>query len=104
VEKSTLQKQTEQNTVLQDVNKKQQTCKDHKSVKCVGKPFLQQHIEQKLAQENVKNVYNLKVENAGCYYANGILVSNCDSEAMFGSEIIEEGSKPQRITVIKRPF
>lgn len=27
-----------------------------------------------------------------------------DAEAMMASEIIEEGSKPQRITVIKRPF
>lgn len=26
-------------------------------------------------------VYNLTVEKAGCYYANGILVSNCDSAA-----------------------
>ena len=24
-------------------------------------------------------VYNLTVEKAGCYFANGILVSNCDS-------------------------
>ena len=26
-----------------------------------------------------RTVYNLQVENAGCYYANGKLVSNCDS-------------------------
>ena len=25
------------------------------------------------------DVYNLTVESAGCYYANGILVSNCDA-------------------------
>lgn len=27
------------------------------------------------------DVYNLTIENAGCFYANGILVSNCDSLA-----------------------
>ena len=27
-------------------------------------------------------VYNLTVEKAGCYYANGVLVSNCDSAAV----------------------
>lgn len=27
----------------------------------------------------IRKVYNIKVDKAGCYYANGILVSNCDS-------------------------
>ena len=29
-----------------------------------------------------EDVYNITVENAGCYYANGILVSNCDAATM----------------------
>ena len=33
------------------------------------------------ANSNIIPVYNLTVEKAGCYYANGILVSNCDSAA-----------------------
>lgn len=40
---------------------------------------------QSIAQKNVKqnqdegvNVYNITVKEAGCYYANGVLVSNCD--------------------------
>jgi hypothetical protein len=31
--------------------------------------------------EEKKPVYNLVVKDAGCYYANGVLVSNCDSAA-----------------------
>ena len=27
----------------------------------------------------IRDVYNLSIDRAGCYYANGILVSNCDS-------------------------
>ena len=33
------------------------------------------------ANSNIIPVYNLTVKKAGCYYANGILVSNCDSAA-----------------------
>lgn len=49
-------------------------------------------------------VYNITVENAGCYYANGILVSNCDSAAMFTSEIIGEKSKPRKAKPVRRIF
>ena len=38
--------------------------------------------------ENAKDVYNITVEDVGCYYANGILVSNCDCATM----VIERGS------------
>ena len=40
------------------------------------------------AIENAKDVYNITVEDVGCYYANGILVSNCDCATM----VIERGS------------
>ena len=33
------------------------------------------------ANNDIMPVYNLTVEKAGCYYANGVLVSNCDSAA-----------------------
>jgi len=36
-----------------------------------------------------KKVYNLKVENSGVYYANGILVSNCDSLASLIRQMID---------------
>ena len=37
---------------------------------------------------NARDVYNITVDAVGCYYANGILVSNCDCATM----IIERGS------------
>ncbi len=52
----------------------------------------QEKIEQNIlkniekSQEDIlpkrENVYNLTVKDTGCYYANGILVSNCDTLAM----------------------
>lgn len=46
------------------------------------------------------------MDNLTLYNASGRNVNDDapDSEAMFSSEIIEEGSKTQRVTVIKRPF
>ena len=46
------------------------------------------------------------MDNMTLYNASGRNINDDapDSEAMFSSEIIEEGSKPQRITVLKRPF
>jgi hypothetical protein len=47
-----------------------------------AKDIIEQHA-QVPAQEDLdmKKVYNLKVEPYGVYYANGILVSNCDTAA-----------------------
>lgn len=60
----------------------------------------------------VRELYPLKsdmglfMDNMTLYNASGRNINDDapDSEAMFASEIIEEGSKPQRITVLKRPF
>ena len=53
-----------------------------------------------------KSDMGLFMDNLTLYNASGRNVNDDapDSEAMFSSEIIEEGSKPQRITVFKRPF
>ena len=53
-----------------------------------------------------KSDLGLFMDNLTLYNASGRNINDDapDSEAMFSSEIIEEGSKPQRITVIKRPF
>ena len=51
----------------------------------VEKNLTQKEIgEENTAQNRVQieDVYNITVENAGCYYANGILVSNCDTASM----------------------
>ena len=53
-----------------------------------------------------KSDLGLFMDNMTLYNASGRNINDDapDSEAMFSSEIIEEGSKPQRITVLKRPF
>lgn len=111
VEKSILQKCVGQNIVQVLVGKKQIIFQKQKNVSFAEKNFIPQDIKQKLVQNNaetnisgkIKPVYNLTVEGIGCYYANGILVSNCDSLAMMSSEIIAEKSKPLKPVVIKRP-
>ena len=54
----------------------------------------------------LKSDMGLFMDNLTLYNASGRNINDDapDSEAMFSSEIIEEGSKPQRISVIKRPF
>lgn len=57
-----------------------------------GNTFLQKHAHVlaqqnmaggiQLSEKDVKPVYNLTVEQDGVYYANGVLVSNCDALAM----------------------
>lgn len=91
------------NIVLVNANKRHATTQDQKYVKNVEKNFTQQVTEQNNV-ENVEPVYNLTVENAGCYYANGILVSNCDSLAMFTHEIIDGGSYTPKAIPMIRPF
>lgn len=100
VNKNILQNKLIKNIVLLNANKKELTCNTQKFAKYVEKNFSLQVISLRLVQENVKEVYNIKVKDAGCYYANGILVSNCDSAALFGSEIIEENSQPQKAEVL----
>ena len=53
-----------------------------------------------------KSDMGLFMDNLTLYNATGRNINDDapDSEAMFASEIIEEGSKSQRITVLKRPF
>lgn len=53
-----------------------------------------------------KSDLGLFMDNMTLYNASGRNINDDapDSEAMFSAEIIEEGSKPQRITVFKRPF
>lgn len=107
---NTLPNNLSPNIVLQIANKKQTTTANPKSANFVEKNSMQPHTEQKLAQESAKEnceekpVYNITVENAGCYYANGILVSNCDSLAMFTAEIVTGKSKPIKPTILQRPF
>ena len=100
VKKNILHIKINKNIVQQNVNKKEQIYQNLKYAKYVDQHSTQHLINQELAQENAKIVYNLKVKDAGCYYANNILVSNCDSEALFSSEIIEENSQPQVAEVL----
>ena len=104
VEKNTLQRQHLANIVVQNVNKKHVIIRKYINAKYVEKNLEQQVIIPKLAQENAKPVYNLKVQGAGCYYANHKLVSNCDSAGLFTKEFVEGSSKPQRVKPIFRPF
>lgn len=102
--KNILQKYKDKNFVLQNANKSKITYLNLNNAKFVEKHFLQQVISQEHVQENVKVVYNLKVEDAGCYYANDILVSNCDSAALFTREIIGGRTQLAKIKPIFRPF
>ena len=64
------------------------------SANCVRSAITEKELEKKeeITQsailkdvENIEraNVYNIKVEDVGCYYANNVLVSNCDTMAMY---------------------
>lgn len=96
VEKNTLQEWQCQNIVQYNVKEKQSIIENQENALCVEKNFTQQEEVPKCVQENVelkiKNkkipVYNITVENAGCYYANGILVSNCDSLASLFTNVL----------------
>jgi hypothetical protein len=45
----------------------------------IGERKIQKSGKQFNKEEKKKSVYNLTIEDAHCYYANGILVGNCDS-------------------------
>lgn len=72
--------------------KKPKSPEKHESVNivekslCVSKQksndFVQKGVQTSLKREMQDAVYNITVENAGCYYANDILVSNCDAMVM----------------------
>ena len=47
-------------------------------------------------------VYNMTVEHAGCYYANGVLVSNCDSAAMLAQLL--KSMTGNKVQAFVRPF
>lgn len=68
VEKSTLvQEKSKQNTVVKNVEV--DTMKN-------------------TSEKELKRVYNLKAKKYGCYYANGNLVSNCDSLSGLATEVL----------------
>lgn len=52
--------------------------------------------------ENKEPVYNLTVEKAGCYYANGILVSNCDSASCIARYYDAKRGTPYQSPFFKR--
>ena len=81
------------------VRLRQEITKKKNNAHNAEKFFIHQVKEVKLAQKNVKKnkdkkqkklkaVYNITVEDAGCYYANGILVSNCDSLASLFTNVL----------------
>lgn len=94
-EQNILQKLDLQNIAQFNAKGKHATIEKQKNVLSVEKNFMQQDKEQQCVQENVElntkeiiPVYNITVENAGCYYANEILVSNCDSLANLFTNVL----------------
>lgn len=51
-----------------------------------AKDVTTQNTQENIEEESRKKVYNIKVEDVGVYYANGILVSNCDT-LMYGIQV-----------------
>jgi len=43
--------------------------------------IIQGNLEDEIQITTKRKVYNLEIEDDGCYYANGVLVSNCDATA-----------------------
>lgn len=84
-----------QNIVQYNAKENPLTIKKQKNALYVKKNFTQQEKKLNTVQANVEKkednkipVYNITVENAGCYYANGILVSNCDSLASLFTNVL----------------
>lgn len=81
------------------INFKERNSRNSQSIKCahfVEKNSTQnreEHSVQGHAQTKAVDVYNLKVKDAGCYYANGILVSNCDAFSMAVSLYKDAGGR-----------
>ena len=69
VKKNIFQKSKDKNIVVKLVQEKEIKNKEEK-------------------EQRIKAVYNITVEGAGCYYANGILVSNCDSLASIFTNVL----------------
>lgn len=70
--------------------------------------FVVKSAEKNIDGKNAKKkeiVYNLKTKKYGCYYANGILVSNCDSLAgLFANVLGVKGNYGKAISNISREF
>ena len=58
----------------------------HAVTQLSAKDVTTQNTQENIEEESRKKVYNIKVEDVGVYYANGILVSNCDT-LMYGIQV-----------------
>lgn len=58
----------------------------HAVTQLSAKDVTTQNTQENIEEESRKKVYNIKVEDVGVYYANGILVSNCDT-IMYGIQV-----------------
>ena len=95
VENNILPKWEQPNIVQYNVKEKLVITEKNKNVLSAEKNFIQQQQSENIVQLNVEKnikkkipVYNITVEDAGCYYANGILVSNCDSLASMFTNVL----------------
>lgn len=63
-----------------------------------GQDFAVQAVKKKHGGVEKKKVpvYNLTVSGAGCYYANGVLVSNCDSAACIARHYDRKSGTPYK--------
>lgn len=100
VKKNTQQEWQQQSIARSHANKKQLFIEKIGYVKSAKKYFTQPTTQESYAHQNAEKstleckekkkipVYNLTVEEAGCYYANGVLVSNCDSLANLFTNVL----------------
>lgn len=58
----------------------------HAVTQLSAKDVTTQNTQENIEEESRKKVYNIKVKEVGVYYANGILVSNCDT-LMYGIQV-----------------
>ena len=58
----------------------------HAVTQLSAKDVTTQNTQESTEERLRKKVYNIKVEDIGVYYANGILVSNCDT-LMYGIQV-----------------
>lgn len=58
----------------------------HAVTQLSAKDVTTQNTQENIEEESRKKVYNIKVKDVGVYYANGILVSNCDT-LMYGIQV-----------------
>ena len=94
-DKNILQKQNLQNIVQHNAKEEHVIIEKRKNVLYAEENSIQQGKMQECVQTNAEKnieeeipVYNITVKDAGCYYANGILVSNCDSLASLFTNVL----------------